>query len=403
MKLSARGGAIVAVVPGPTAWRRHEDALAERVTTLHGTASHALGGERNAGVLSCVAVGDLTGAVAALTAWCVDYLTTFATNGEDATQELHAILRELRTLGTEIAEHDFGLYARRLGDASAAVRRLGATATSAQLIDQACEQLVHRCGFGRAVLSRVDSEAWRPWMAHFTGAAVDGSWFTEWVDRPIPLDDLVLETQVFTEHRPAAVLDTCDPRVYRPIIVDAGRSMSYVVAPVVLADEVVGFFHADHAPGQRRSGPVDRNVLWTFAQGFSLAYERLVFAERIQAQRERLHAALGSAETLIAPPGLALDLAWMPGEDGHLRTEKEHIGERAAAPGRPPDEELTDREGEVLRLLAVGATNAQIADQLVVSESTVKTHVRHILRKLRAVNRAQAISRYLGVAPLAPS
>jgi DNA-binding CsgD family transcriptional regulator len=35
-----------------------------------------------------------------------------------------------------------------------------------------------------------------------------------------------------------------------------------------------------------------------------------------------------------------------------------------------------------------------------VSQSTVKTHVRHILRKLRAVNRAQAISRYLGVAPL---
>jgi len=406
VKLSARGGAIAAVVPGPTAWRRHEDALAERLITLHGAASHALGGERNAGVLSCVAVGDLTGAVAALTAWCVDYLTTFSAsseNGEDAAQELRAILRELRTLGSEIAEHDFGLYARRLGDASAAVRRLGATATSAQLIDQACEQLVHRCGFGRAVLSRVDSQAWRPWMAHFTGTAVDGSWFAEWVDRPIPLDDLVLETQVFTEHQPAAVLDTCDPRVYRPIIVDAGRSMSYVVAPVVLADEVVGFFHADHAPGQRRSGPVDRNVLWTFAQGFSLAYERLVFAERIQAQRERLHAALGSAEALIATPGVALDLAWMSGEDGHLRTEEEHIGERAAAPDRPPDEELTDREGEVLRLLAVGATNAQIADQLVVSESTVKTHVRHILRELRAVNRAQAISRYLGVAPLAPS
>src|ERR1700677_2698857 len=129
-------------------------------------------------------------------------------------------------------------------------------------------------------------------MAHFTGAAVDASWFAEWVNRPIPLDDLVLEAQVFTEHRPAAVLDTCDPRVYRPIIVDAGRSTSYVVAPVVLADEVVGFFHADHAPGQHRAGLVDREVLWTFTQGFSLAYERLGLAEGGPAQRERLRAAL---------------------------------------------------------------------------------------------------------------
>ena len=400
MKLSARSGAIAAVMPEPAAWRRHEDALAGRVTTLHGAASDALGGEWNAGVLSCVAVGDLTGAVAGLTAWCVDHFSTFVASGEDATQELFAILRELRTLGSEVAEHDFGLYARRLGDAGAAVRRLGATATSAHLVDQACEQLVHRCGFGRAVLSRVDSGAWRPWMAHFTGTTVEGSWFAEWVDRPIPLDDLVLETQVFSEHRPAAVLDTCDPRVYRPIIVEAGRSTSYVVAPVVLAGEVVGFFHADHAPRQHRSGLIDRDVLWTFAQGFSLAYERLVLAERIQSQRERLHAALGSAEALMATPGPALNLAWMPGADGRLPTEERHIGERAAASDRPRDEELTDREGEVLELLAVGATNAQIAGRLVVSESTVKTHVRHILRKLRAVNRAQAISRYLGVAPL---
>ncbi len=401
MRLPGKGGAVVAVMPGPAAWRRHEDALAERVTILHGAASHALGGEPNVGVLSRVVAGDLTGAVAALTAWCVDHLTSFATSAEDATEELRAILRELRTLGSEVAEHDFGLHARRLADTSAAVRRLGATATSAQLVDQACEQLVYRCGFGRAVLSRVDSETWRPWMAHFTNAAVDASWFAEWVDRPIPLDDLVLEAQVFTEHRPAVVLDTCDPRVYRPIIVDAGRSTSYVVAPVVLADEVVGFFHADHAPGRRRSDLIDRDVLWTFAQGFSLAYERLVLAERVQAQRERLHAALGSAEALIATPGRARDLALMPGEDGRLRVDGQHIGAHGAASGLLPDEELTGREREVVQLLAVGATNAQIADQLVVSECTVKSHVRHILRKLGAVNRAQAISRYLGVAPLA--
>src|ERR1700735_1008463 len=112
------------MVPGP-AWRRHEDALAERVTTLHGAASQALGGEPNAGALGCVADGDLIGAVAALTGWCVDHLTTVATSAADAAQDLRAILRELRTLGSEVAEHDFGLYARRLGDASAAAGRVG--------------------------------------------------------------------------------------------------------------------------------------------------------------------------------------------------------------------------------------------------------------------------------------
>lgn len=52
---------------------------------------------------------------------------------------------------------------------------------------------------------------------------------------------------------------------------------------------------------------------------------------------------------------------------------------------------LTDREHEVLRLIAEGRTNAEIADALVVGETTVKTHVHHILAKLGARDRAHAI------------
>lgn len=52
---------------------------------------------------------------------------------------------------------------------------------------------------------------------------------------------------------------------------------------------------------------------------------------------------------------------------------------------------LTDREREVLRHLAQGHTNTEIADALVVSETTVKTHVHHLLSKLGARDRAQAI------------
>ena len=53
--------------------------------------------------------------------------------------------------------------------------------------------------------------------------------------------------------------------------------------------------------------------------------------------------------------------------------------------------DLTDREMEVLRLLAHGQTNREIAGELVVSEETVKTHVGNILTKLHLAHRTQAV------------
>ena len=58
---------------------------------------------------------------------------------------------------------------------------------------------------------------------------------------------------------------------------------------------------------------------------------------------------------------------------------------------RRPIDELTDREREVLRLLALGHTNQEIAQQLIVSVRTVESHRAHVMTKLRVSTRAELV------------
>jgi DNA-binding NarL/FixJ family response regulator len=65
--------------------------------------------------------------------------------------------------------------------------------------------------------------------------------------------------------------------------------------------------------------------------------------------------------------------------------------------GMQSESGLSQREMEVLKCLADGMTSAQIAASLYITENTVKTHVRHILEKLEASNRAEAVSKAIQI------
>jgi DNA-binding NarL/FixJ family response regulator len=73
---------------------------------------------------------------------------------------------------------------------------------------------------------------------------------------------------------------------------------------------------------------------------------------------------------------------------GMLGDVRPHAGR--VVPALPVETDLTERELEVLRLIGTGATNREIADELTVSEGTVKNHVSNILSRLGLRDRTQA-------------
>ena len=98
--------------------------------------------------------------------------------------------------------------------------------------------------------------------------------------------------------------------------------------------------------------------------------------------RERLVEAVrtvAAGEALLAPPVLR-------------RLVAHYVQSPPAELARPAGlDELSERELEVLRLIGRGLSNAEIAAELVISLATVKTHVRHVLQKLRLRDRVQAV------------
>ncbi len=263
--------------------------------------------------------------------------------------------------------------------------------------------------FTRAILSIVRDARMVPEAAHFVfnpeGAVAV---LAELRASPVMLEHPLIENELLRRRRATIVLDAAvHPRVDRRMA-ELMQWSSYAAAPLVVGASVVGVIHADRGTDLQLE-VLDRDVLWEFATGLAQAYESASLRRTLRNEREQMRHFL---EWINARSGTLTDAPITLGARDPAPLPDGGLGE-VAGPFDSPlsvsrDDRvvfsglLTRRELDVLRLLADGSSNRAVADELVLSESTVKFHVNSILRKLRAANRAEAVARYLTLLGMSP-
>jgi DNA-binding CsgD family transcriptional regulator len=264
--------------------------------------------------------------------------------------------------------------ARRLRGVQRAMTRLSSLDSVARLVSAAPREACRAVGFERAMLSHIRGDRISFASVSFEADPIMAADFARLARAVRPrLDRCAPEHEAVVRQMPVLVRDAQHATgLFRPLT-HVARTEAYVVAPIVRDGHTVGLLHADTFGAGRPLDELDRELLWTFATGIGWAMDDITCRELRQCQRE----VEGGDEPLtdVRLGGAELDL------------------ELTGAPGRLTT--LTAREQQVLELMAEGASNASIGAALVISQATVKSHVRHILRKLGAANRTEAVSLYL--------
>jgi DNA-binding CsgD family transcriptional regulator len=285
----------------------------------------------------------------------------------------------LTVLLTHIRDAEAAVDDRRLAEGVELLRRV--RRALARMHDAAgVEDLLTRApeavctlGFDRALLSTVENSVWK---LHTMCVVGDPKLAEDMVatgqSNPPRLDGTLIESDVVTRGRAGLALDVQqNPRVERTLVT-MSRCTSYGVAPLTVGGQVVGMVHGDCYRPHREVDASDRAVLNLFAEGLGHSLARLRVLEGVADLRRGMD----------------------------RLTETMPIATRQTIPApAQPHPLLSSREVEVVELLAAGEPNRLIARKLSISEGTVKTHVTHILRKLGAANRAEAVAYWLRDAP----
>ena len=273
-----------------------------------------------------------------------------------------------------------------------ATDRLAEAGPVSEIVDRAPAECARALELDRVVLSRIDDGGLTAEAIHYREGAGDAAHALAALRRaPVPLGYPLLEAELLRRRRAVIVEAPDSPEAAaRHAFSDVMQWGEHLATPIVLEARVIGFLHGDRAITGAALRDAERDGIWRFALAFAAIFERAVLRRRLRVQRQELRqvASWADARTSELSDG-AIDLA----------VERDAPTGDEPARGAQGDPALRDlltrREVDVLEHMVRGETNADIARALVVSEGTVKFHVKNILRKLHASNRAEATSRYL--------
>jgi DNA-binding CsgD family transcriptional regulator len=291
------------------------------------------------------------------------------------------LLRELHECQRAIAERESRRRVDALHRVEEAIRRLGEIGTSAGILDRAAQDLGAATGFHRILISELAGRLLIPrrlWSRDHGAVEVP---HTKLGELAITLAYPLIEAELALRPRSEAlVVDASGPRSPGPLQALLGWDV-YVVCAIALQGGTIGFLHAEPPPGQAVDSALASHLVCSYADGLARAFERTALREMLARHRHELRTAvLWIGNELVELDDL---------EPSPLR------GEHSEPPEKPGLDALTSREAQVLGLLGRGRTNASIARSLMISESTVKFHVKNILLKLGAKSRADAVARHM--------
>lgn len=300
--------------------------------------------------------------------------------------QLLDVLSQVHALQCELSAREPTRRLAALDDARIAIERLRGIDDRDELLRRAANEACRGCGFERCIVTRVVDGRWSLVAVHFADDSAAEVVFAEQAgSSPRDLEGVALEssllrgrtsTLIDASAHEGGILAALGPPALRP---------PYVACPIDVGPRAIGLVYA----GGRAMDEVDRATLAWFVGGVAQLYERATLIGKLFAQRDHVEEMAASARSLMAA-GSGSDIELPAGSQAVAADEDPPSTTTRALP-----QALTARELEVLALMAAGANNAGIADRLFLAEGTVKSHVKHIFRKMGANNRAEAVARYL--------